>query len=101
MNTAPKLNQFIETLRSHLPELQEHYGVRSLWMFGSYVRGEEQNASDLDILVEFDNRPLSLLKFVALERHMSNLLGVKVDLVEKDVLKPAIGRHILDEVVPV
>lgn len=101
MNNVPKLNQFIQTLRTHLLELQEQYGIRSLWVFGSYVRGEERNASDLDLLVEFDERPLSLLKFVALERYLSDLLGVKVDLVEKDVLKPAIGRCILEEVVPV
>lgn len=75
--------------------------MRSLWVFGSYVRGEEDEASDLDLLVELDDRPLSLIKFIALERYLSDLLGVKVDLVEKDVLKPAIGRCILEEVVQI
>jgi predicted nucleotidyltransferase len=63
---------------------------------------EEQRAgSDLDVLVEFDDRLLSLLQFIALEDELSDMLGVKVDLVEKSALKPAIGRHVLAEVVPV
>ena len=70
-------------------------------MFGSYVRGEQQRSSDLDLLVEFDDRPLTLLQFIALEHYLSDLLKVKVDLVERNTIKPTIGRHILDEVVPV
>lgn len=88
-------------LQSNLPELRQRYGVQSLGLFGSYVRGEQRPGSDLDLLVEFDNRPLTLLQFIALENHLSDLLGVKVDLVEKETLKPAIGRHILKEVVPI
>ncbi len=92
---------FIRVLQAHLSELQRTYGVRTLGLFGSFVRGEERSASDLDVLVEFDDRPLSLFQFIELEHHLSDLLGVRVDLVEKAALKPAIGRHILAEVVPV
>lgn len=101
MDKDSRLKRFIQTLRTHLPQLRECYGVRSLWVFGSYVHGEEDEASDLDLLVELDDRPLSLIKFIALERYLSDLLGVKVDLVEKDVLKPTIGRCILEEVVQI
>ena len=45
-------------------------------------------------------KPPSLLGFIALENYLSGLLGVKVDLVMRDALKPHIGRHILDEVLP-
>ena len=88
-------------LSLHLPELRRQYGVQSLGLFGSYVRGDQRPGSDLDLLVEFDDRPLSLIEFIALENYLSDLLGVKVDLVEKETLKPAIGRHILREVVPI
>ena len=88
-------------LRIHLPELRRQYGVRSLGIFGSYVRGDQRSESDLDLLVELDERPLTLLQFIALENYLSDLLGVKVDLVEKEALKPAIGRRILKEVVPI
>ena len=50
--------------------------------------------------MEFDDRPLTLLQFIALEHYLSDLLEVKVDLVERSTLKPTIGRHILAEVVP-
>jgi predicted nucleotidyltransferase len=97
----PTPDDILRTLRVRLPELQERYGVRTLGMFGSYVRGEQRPQSDVDLLVEFDERPLTLIQVIALEQYLSDLLGVKVDLVEKKTLKPAIGRHILQEVVPV
>ena len=78
--------------------LKQKYGVKEIGIFGSYVRGRAKGRSDLDILVEFD-RSIGLLKFVNLENYLSEILGVKVDLVIKDVLKPRIGKHILEEVV--
>ena len=82
-----------------MPQLRERYGVQSLGIFGSYLRGEQRKRSDLDILVEFNNGSLTLFQFVELRNFLSDLLGVKVDLVEKRALKPAIGKHILEEVV--
>ena len=98
---SPTIEELLATLRAHMPELRANYQVRNLWAFGSYVRGEVKRRSDLDLLVEFDDHPPTLLGFINLENYLSDLLGVKVDLVEKSVLKPAIGRRILEEVVPV
>jgi len=95
----PSLEEIRQMLRAHLPELRERYGVRSLGIFGSYVRGEQRRRSDLDVLVEFDRAP-TFFEFIDLEDQLGDLLGVKVDLVMKSALKPAIGRHILAEVVP-
>ncbi|MDZ7304152.1 MAG: nucleotidyltransferase family protein [candidate division KSB1 bacterium] len=102
-NTPSVLEQALRILRAQLPALRERYGVKTLGVFGSYVRGEQKKRSDLDILVELDDQdnPLSLLEFIALKNHLSDLLQVKVDLVEKSTLKPAIGKHILEEVIPV
>jgi uncharacterized protein len=86
-------------LRQHLPSLAHRYNVASLGLFGSYVRQENRPDSDLDVLVTFSETP-SLLRLVELENHLSDLLGVKVDLVMRDDLKPQIGRQILAEVVP-
>ncbi len=72
--------------------------VRSTGIFGSYARGEARKSSDLDLLVEIDDPKMGLLRFIALENYLSDLLGVKVDLVEKQALKPAIGRHVTEEV---
>ncbi|MBI5303995.1 MAG: nucleotidyltransferase family protein [Chloroflexi bacterium] len=86
-------------LRAHLPALREHYSITSLGIFGSYVRGDQKKKSDLDLLVEFERAP-SLFKYVELEDHLSELVGIKVDLVMKKTLKAHIGRYILAEVVP-
>jgi uncharacterized protein len=93
-------DELIQSLRTQLPTLRERYAVRSLALFGSYARGTPHARSDLDLLVEFDRVP-SLLKFIELEQLLTDLLGVKVDLVMKGALKPAIGRRILAELVPV
>jgi predicted nucleotidyltransferase len=97
---ARPVDRYLVTLRQLLPELAEKHHVRSLEVFGSYVRGEQNAESDLDVLVTFDKTP-GLLQYVALENHLSDLLGVKVDLVMKSALKPRIGQNILREAVPV
>lgn len=87
-------------LRLELPRLRREYAVLSLGLFGSYVRGEQHRQSDLDVLVEFSKVP-GMLKFLDLERDLTKLLGVSVDLVQKEALKPSIGKRILEEVVSI
>ena len=90
----------MDILRKNLPYLTEQYQVATLEVFGSYVRSEQRKDSDLDILVTFSKSP-SLLKFIRLENDLSDRLGVKVDLVMKDSLKPHIGQQILSEAIAV
>ncbi|AAM03554.1 TPA: nucleotidyltransferase [Methanosarcina acetivorans] len=92
--------QFMAILRQNLPEISRKYKVSYLGIFGSYVRGEQGPESDLDILVEFEEAP-GFFEYIQLEDYLSEILGVKVDLVMKSALKPAIGKHILEEVVAV
>jgi predicted nucleotidyltransferase len=92
------LDEILSILRMHLPELRERYGVASLGVFGSYVRGEQRRRSDVDVLVEFERTP-SLFQLVHMQNYLSSLVGAKVDLVLKRTLKPAIGKRILAEVV--
>ena len=90
------------SLSEHKEELRKKYKVREIGIFGSYVRGEQKKKSDVDVLVEFEESAnLSLLDFIGLESYLSDVLGVKVDLVEKHTLKPRIGKHVLEEVVNV
>ena len=95
-----KLEEIKEILSRHKEKLREKFRVKEIGIFGSYVKGEHKERSDLDILVEFEeDTKLSLLDIVSLEIELSDLLGVKVDLVEKKNLKPYIGQRILKEVV--
>ena len=100
MAHTPSLEKILELLRQQIPLLRERYRVETLEVFGSYVRSEQKQDSDLDILVTFGEVP-SLLTFIAIENYLSDLLGIKVDLVMKDSLKPKIGKQILREAIPV
>lgn len=92
------LEEVKRVLAEHRDELRERFKVKEIGIFGSFVRGEQRKRSDVDILVEFEEPP-SLFEFMDLEDYLSKLLGLKVDLVTRDALKPRIGEHILREVV--
>jgi uncharacterized protein len=79
-------------------ELRQKFEVKTIGVFGSYVRGEQKLSSDVDILVEFQE-PVGLFEFMKLENYLSDLLGVNVDLVSKKALKPHIGENIMQEVI--
>jgi uncharacterized protein len=94
------LETILEKLRRLMPFLSSNYQVKTLGIFGSYTRQEQYEDSDLDLLVTFYDTP-GLLKFIELENFLSDNLGIQVDLVMKDALKPEIGRRIIKEVVPI
>lgn len=94
------LEDIKQTIIQSKPRLQQRYQVTQLGIFGSYVRGEQTETSDLDILVEFEPEArFGLLKFCELENDLGDTLGLKVDLVMKTGLKPHIGERILQEVI--
>lgn len=84
-------------IKKNRKELEEKFGLKEIGIFGSYVRGGQLQDSDIDILVEIE-RPMGFIKFIKFENHLSQILGVKVDLVTKKALKPYIGKRILQEV---
>jgi len=87
-----------ETLALHKRELRDRFKVKGIGVFGSYVKKQQKEGSDIDILVEFEE-PVGMFEFIALEDYLSELLGVKVDLVSRKALKPRIGERILKEVI--
>ena len=93
-------DSIIARLRAALPELRLRWPIRSLALFGSVVRDEAREESDLDVLVEFD-RAIDLFAFLALEEELAGLAGRRVDLVSRAALKRHMGRRILAEAVPV
>lgn len=72
--------------------------MKTIGLFGSYVKGEQKDTSDLDVLVDF-YEPISLFRFIELEDFLTQQLGVKVDLVMRDALKPRIKDNILSEAI--
>jgi predicted nucleotidyltransferase len=80
-----------------MPLLRERFDVASLGLFGSYLHGDAGPDSDLDLLVRFVETP-GLFRFVELENYLSDLVGVRVDLVMAEALKPHICQSVLAEV---
>jgi len=97
-NKSLTLDEITNTLKEKMPELKGKYKIKSLGLFGSFLKGADTKNSDLDVLVEFEEIP-TLLMLARLQNHLSDIVGIKVDLVLKKTLKPHIGKHILHEVV--
>lgn len=95
MKTLEEIKKILEL---HKDEIKIRYAVEEIGIFGSYLRKEQQNTSDIDILIEFE-RPVSLLKVVSLENYLSDLLGVKVDIVPKKDIRPELKDEILAEAI--
>jgi predicted nucleotidyltransferase len=93
MEKLESLDQILEILRTVKPDVESRYQVDELAIFGSYRRGDQRPGSDLD--------PISLIKIIELENFLTDRLGVRVDLVMRDALKPYIGKQILKEIVAV
>jgi predicted nucleotidyltransferase len=95
METFEKLK---DILVEYKQQLKDRCKVEEIGIFGSYVRKEQKKRSDLDVLVSF-SETIDLFMFVELENYLSDILGVKVDLVMKDSLKPRLKEWILNEAV--
>lgn len=94
------LKEIKEILAKHKDKLYEKYSVIKLSIFGSYVREEQKETSDIDILVEFE-RPVSLLQIVSLENYLSDILGLKVDVIPLKNIRKELKDYILKEAVSV
>ena len=79
-------------------ELARRYGVKAIGVFGSVVREEAEESSDIDIYVEYEKTP-SLLRIANLENFLSDLLHEKVDLVPDICIRPELRDIILGELV--
>ena len=95
-----KLDHLKKKIQQIKAELETEYQIDELGLFGSYVRGEETEKSDFDLLISFKpSARFGLVKYCKLQNIFSDRLGKKVDLVMKKGLKPYIGEQILKEVI--
>jgi len=85
-----------ENIKQKILPVLRRYGVKRIGLFGSYVRGEMREDSDIDILVEI-SKNISLLDFVGIKLEIEEILGKKVDLVEYCAIKPSLRDRILRE----
>lgn len=92
--------EIIEKLKTLKPELKAHYKVRELGLFGSFVRGEQRETSDIDILVDF-TEDASLFDLVRLADFLEGQLQRRVDIVTKDSPRVELRESVLRETVTI
>lgn len=91
------LTDIKQTLTTLKPTLHERFGISEIGVFGSWVRGEQKNTSDIDVLVDFD-RPIDLFGLMELQEFLEEIFKMKVDIALKRSLRKYIGSYILKEV---
>lgn len=95
MKTLQEIECILKELK---PALRQKFRVKEIGIFGSFVRGEQNETSDLDLLIDFDE-PIGLIRYVGLQNYLSDVIGERVDLITRSGLKKRISAHILKEVV--
>lgn len=95
------IEEIIKLLRANHSHLAAEYGVKRMGLFGSYAKGQPGEASDVDVVVEFE-RPIGF-KFVELAEHLERLLGRKVDVLTpvgiQRIRIPRVARDITESIV--
>ena len=92
--------QVIQILGGRLADIRRQFSVRRLALFGSVVRNEARPGSDIDVLVVFEGKP-TFDAFMDLKFYLEDLLGVPVDLVTDQALRPQVRQAIQGELVDV
>ena len=90
------LESVIQLLLRSLPELKDRFSVSKIGVFGSYVKGNQSDNSDLDIYIEFDRVPG--LEFMELTELLENIVQKKVDLLTPSGLKSIRNDRIRNDI---
>lgn len=98
MNIAT-IKEIEDKIKSNLPVIKNQFKVIEIGIFGSVLRNEQTEKSDIDILVEIEKGHKDLFNFLSLKEYLENLLNVEVDLVMKNGIKSRLKDIILKEVV--
>lgn len=91
------LDELKKTLSLHKEELRQKYKIKEIGIFGSYADGLADEKSDIDILVEF-SEPIGL-DFVTLADELESILGLKVDLVSLNAIKPRLMPYVKENLI--
>lgn len=94
------VDNYLTTIRTLKPELAARYKVREIGLFGSFVRGEQNQASDVAVLVEFEE-DADLFDLIGLALFLEQALEREVDVVPQRALRPELRSAILREVIPI
>ncbi len=95
------LEQILRILSEHRRELEERFKIKEIAVFGSYTRGEQEEQSDLDLLIEFEEGFKTFDNYMDSKFYLEDLLNTNIDLVLKSALKERLKEAIIKEAVNV
>jgi len=90
--------KILNTLKRLKEDLNTNFRVKTIGLFGSYVKIEQKNTSDIDLLVEFEE-DADLFHLVGLSRYLEEVFKSKVDVISKPAIKEELKQRILEEVI--
>lgn len=93
-------HEIIQFLTMHKQELFEKYSVTKIGLIGSYARNEQNDYSDIDLLIEFKTDTQNIFKLkLDLKQYLKKNFNRDIDLCREKYLKPFAKKHILGEVI--
>ncbi|MFZ4592392.1 MAG: nucleotidyltransferase family protein [Ignavibacteria bacterium] len=92
------LSEIINNLKAAKPELEQKCNISEIGIFGSYSRNEQNEKSDIDILIEL-NENIGLLKFIQIENLIKSIIGNNAEVVIKSDIRPELKDNILRETI--
>ncbi|VUT24181.1 MAG: Nucleotidyltransferase domain protein [Candidatus Methanolliviera sp. GoM_asphalt] len=95
---AKSIDEIVKILKLHNIEMRKKFKIKEIGVFGSYVRGEQTEKSDIDILVEFEDNYKTFDNYMELKFFLEVILNAKIDLVIKTTIRDEIKQNILSEV---
>ena len=98
MDDKKSIGGIIKLLRLHSSDVRGKFKIKEIGVFGSYVRGEQREDSDIDILVEFEEGYKTFDNYMELKFFLEEILTSKIDLVIKTTIRDELKQNILSEV---
>jgi uncharacterized protein len=93
------LNEVIKIINSIKPNLVKKYHTKLIGIFGSYVRNEQKEDSDIDIFIEFETEHKTFDNYIELKFFLEKILNSKVDITIRSAIREEIKENILKEAV--
>lgn len=93
------IDEIVSYMRDKKGFLYERYGVTSMGIFGSFVKGGQTATSDIDMVVEFEENRKNIHSFLQLKRFLEKELSRKVDMGFEHSLKPVVRENIKEKII--
>jgi len=93
-------NEVLKYIKENKERLKKEYGIKNIYIFGSVARGEDGPESDIDLMVEYDHTyPMNFKRLMGVKFEFEDKFNKKVDILEKEAIKPKIKQYVLKDLI--